>query len=368
MAPEGPVQQDVQVGGVRHWEGPVVDCDVHAVPASLDVLGPYLDDVWWRFLAGRGWQGPIGPQITYPPGYPATCRADWLPQDGRPPASAVDLVRRHILDATGVDRAVVSCYYGVDSVRHPDLGPAIARAVNDWLVAEWLQCDERLAGSITVAGRNPRAMADEIDRLGGHPQMVQVLVPVRSATLYGQRHWYPLYEAIVRNDLVMGLHWGGTLESAPSPTGWPSWYVEEYAAEVQMYAAQITSMVAEGIFQAFPTLRVSVLEAGFAWLPVWWWRLDKDWKGLRREIPWVTEPPSQVLRRHVRLSTSPLDVSEPRLMSAVLEWLNSDDLLMFASDYPHWHEDDIELLLGAASTDARGKIMSGNARTWYRLE
>ncbi len=350
-----------------YWAGSVIDCDVHAVPESLEALGPYLDSVWWRFLAGRGWGGPIGTQITYPPGYAASCRADWRPEDGRVPASDVEFIRTHILDAVGVDKALLSCYYAVESVRHPDLGPAIARALNDWLIAEWLATDERLVGSLAVAGRDPRAMAEEIDRLGGHPQVVQVLLPVRSSVLYGHRQWYPVYEAIVRNDLVMGLHWGGTVEGSPSATGWPSWYVEEYAAEIQIYTAQIISMVAEGIFQAFPALRVSVLEAGFAWLPAWWWRLDKDWKGLRREIPWVSEPPSRLLRRHVRLSTAPLDMSDVALLEATLGWLNSDELLMFASDYPHWHDDDVSLLLGAVGDDTRRKIMADNARAWYRL-
>ena len=33
------------------------------------------------------------------------------------------------------------------------------------------------------------------------------------------------------------------------------------------YQSQLTSLVAEGTFDRFPELRVSLIESGFAWLP-----------------------------------------------------------------------------------------------------
>ena len=134
---------------------------------------------------------------------------------------------------------------------------------------------------------------------------MQVLLPVRTNGLYGQRAYWPIFEAITRNDLVAGIHWGGQSEGAPSPTGYASYYAEEMAAETQVYGAQLTSMVIEGLFQKFPTVRVSMLEGGFAWMPTWAWNLNKKWKGLRREIPWVNRPPTEIIRDHIRFSTAP---------------------------------------------------------------
>lgn len=348
------------------WRGPVIDCDVHANVPTLDVLRRYQSDLWIQWAKERGWRGPVGVQDTYPAGVPTSVRDEWRPASAVP-ASNVGLLTEHVLDPWQVDFAVLSCYYAIDSLRHPDWAAALAAAVNDWLVDEWFSRDPRLVGSIVIPARDPVAAAKEIDRVGSHPQFVQVLVPIRSERLYGQRIFHPLYEAIVRNDLVMGLHWGGTTEEAPSTSGFPSWYVEEYAAEPQSYTAQLLSMVAEGVFQRFPDLRVAVLEGGFTWVPSWCWRMTKEWKGLRREIPWVDEPPLDLIRRHCRFSIAPTDAGPPEQMANILRWLGPENLLMFATDYPHRHDDDLAELLRLMPDDQRAKVMSETAREWYRL-
>jgi hypothetical protein len=348
------------------WTGTVIDADVHANVPSLETLYRYQEPVWVQWAKERGWAGPAGIRVAYPPNAPTTARDEWR-LDGAPPASDVTALRRHILDPWQVEKAVLNCYYGIDSLRHPDWAAALARSVNDWLIAEWLDRDPRLVGSLVVPARDPVAAAAEIDRVGGHPGFVQVMLPIRSEQLYGQRIWHPLYEAVTRNDLVLGLHWGGTPDGAPSTSGFPSWYVEEYAAETQVYGGQLISMIAEGVLRKFPTLRVSMLDCGFAWIPTWGWRMDKEWKGLRREIPWVDRPPMQLIRDHFRFSVAPLDAGPPAQMAKIIEWLGSDDLLMFATDYPHRHDDDIAEFLTVLPESMRANVMSETARRWYRL-
>lgn len=349
------------------WSGPVIDADAHVCVPSLDALLPYLDRTWREYTRERNWTGPGNIAFTYPPALNASVRPEWRPTDGTVPASQLGLLREHVLDTANVEVAVLNCYYGLDALRHPDWSAAVVRALNDWLVAQWLEQDDRLRASLVVPARDPAAMVAEIRRVGHHPGFVQVLMPVRSDRLYGNRSWYPVYEAMLEHDLVFGLHWGGTTDTAVSPSGWASWYVEEYAAEQQVYAAQITSLVSEGAFQALPDLRMTVGEIGFLWLPTFLWRLDKDWKGLRREVPWLSVPPSNVVRDHVRFATAPMDLGPSDELGCVIEWLESDDLLMFGSDYPHFHDDDLASLLGAMPTAMQAKTMADNARAWYRL-
>ncbi|MGG5822098.1 amidohydrolase family protein [Falsiroseomonas sp. HW251] len=348
------------------WTGLVIDCDVHANVPSLTALDRYLDPVWVVTAKERGWKGPVGLRLSYPPGAPTTARAEWR-HGAATPASDLATVQKEILDPWRVERAVLNCYYAIDAMRHPDWAAALSRAVNDWLIDEWLSKDPRLVASLVVPARDPVAAATEIDRVGHHPGFVQVLMPVRSERGYGQRIFWPIYEAMARHDLVMGIHWGGQAEQGPSPTGFASWYIEEYAAEPQVFAAQLTSLVIEGVFQKFPSLRVSMLEGGFTWLPTWAWNLNKKWKGLRRDFPWVDRLPTEIIRDHFRFSIAPTDMGPPDQMKRVLHWLGSEDMLMFATDYPHLHTDDLAALLALMAPTMKANVMSETARRWYRL-
>lgn len=348
------------------WSGPIIDVDVHAVVPSLDEIEPYMDDFLRGFCAERNWRGPPNAYV-YPPGLISTARPEWKPEDGRPAASSVDLVRQHVLDPWDVDYAIVNCQFPID-LGHPDVSAAFARAINDWLIAEWLDEDPRLRGSIVLPSRVPELVAAEIDRVGDHPAFVQAILPVRSGRGYGHRMYHPIYAALCRHDLVLGLHWGGANDGLPpTPSGWPSWYVEEYAAEIQVYEAQITSLVSGGVFQQFPDLRATLLEGGFLWLPQWAWRLDKEWKGMRREIPWVNRTPFSIIRDHMRFSVAPTDAGPPAELNRTIGWLQSDDILLFATDYPHYHDDDLATLLDAVPESMRPKLMAESAREWYRL-
>ena len=121
------------------------------------------------------------------------------------------------------------------------------------------------------------------------------------------------------------------------------------------------------MFTAYPDLRVAVLEGGFTWVSVWGWRFDKEWKGLHREVPWLNQRPMEVIKEHFRFSTAPADTGPAQYLPTVIEWLGSEDILMFATDYPHRHDTDIAVLLEAMPESMRPKVMSETARAWYRL-
>jgi uncharacterized protein len=348
------------------WQSTIIDCDVHANVPTIEALFEFQENVWVQAVKERGWSGPGGVSLAYPAGAPSTVRPEWRPATGVP-ASTVEMLQRDILDVWKPECAILNCYYGISSLRHPDWAIALAQSVNDWIIKYWLERDSRLRASIVIPARDPLAAAREIDRVGSHPGFVQVMLPVRSERLYGQRIFWPIYEAIVRNNLVAGIHWGGTSEDAPSPTGYAAWYAEEYAAETQVFASQLTSLIVEGVFQKFPSLRVSMLEGGFAWVPTWGWNMNQKWKALRREIPWVNRSPMDIIRDHFRFSIAPMDLGPPSHMAKIIEWLGTEDILMFATDYPHLHVGDLTELLSIMPERMKAKMMSETARSWYRL-
>jgi predicted TIM-barrel fold metal-dependent hydrolase len=137
-----------------------------------------------------------------------------------------------------------------------------------------------------------------------------------------------------------------------------------------VFATQLTNIVSEGVFDQFPSVRVALIEAGFTWLPAHMWRFDKEWKNLRRLIPWVKRAPSEYIREHVRLTVQPLDApaDNPKQLLQVIEQLGSEDMLLYASHFPRVHAADPEqaLLQHLPETAAR-KIRSENARALYGL-
>ncbi|HVR30668.1 MAG TPA: amidohydrolase family protein [Thermoanaerobaculia bacterium] len=345
----------------------LVDCDLHCEVPRVEALFPYLAEHWIEHIQNTMFKGAS--VSYYPRRSPVAARPGSLPDGGGPAGSSLELLRAQALDEAGVEIGILGCLYAVDSVHNPDVALAMASAVNDWQRAEWLDREPRLRGSIVVPVQIPELAAREIDRVADDPRFVQVLLPVRTEHPLGSRLYRPLWEAIVRHRLVAAIHFGGAPVQPPTPTGWPSYYLEEYVAMAQVFATQLTSLVVEGVFDLHPSLRVALLESGFTWLPAHLWRFDKEWRNLRRQVPWVKRAPSEYVREQVRVSIQPLDAPpEPRQLVEIVDQLGSDDMLLYASDYPHRHAFDVETdLLAHLPEASRRKIRSENARALYRL-
>jgi predicted TIM-barrel fold metal-dependent hydrolase len=344
----------------------VIDCDLHNELPALSVLFPYLPDHWVDYCNESAFVGPDAND--YPANAPITARPDSKPPSGRP-GSDLDLLRIQALEPWKTEVGILNCAYRVASVHNQDLAAALATAVNQWQVEAWLDTEPRLRASIVVPSQNPERSAREIDRWGHHPGFVQVILPVRSEAPYGNLRYDPIYEAASRHDLVVGVHYGGAPGHPSTPSGWALTYLEEYAGMAQVFQSQVISLIIEGVFDRFPTLRMALIEGGWTWLPSLLWRIDKEWKGLRHNTPWVKRLPSAYFHEHIRLTTQPMDApSNIGQLQQILEQLESDELLMFATDYPHWLFDAPEEALPAVIEEPLlSKVLSENARAWYRL-
>lgn len=341
--------------------GPI-DCDIHIDVRSVRALFPYLAEHWREYVYETSFKGPV--DTSYPPGAETSTRPDL-----RAARIDLDVVREQALEPFQTAIGILTCTYAVDSVRNPFAAAALASAVNDWQVNHWLSQEPRLRGSIVVPIQDPVLAAAEIDRVGGQPGFVQVLLPVHAEALYGNRRYYPVYEAALRHDLAIGIHFGGNPGSPPTAVGWPSYYIEEYVGMSHIFQSQVISLVTEGVFDAFPSLRVALIESGVTWLSSLMWRLDKEWKGLRREVPWVRRLPSEYIREHIRLTTQPIDLpDDSEGLLAIFDQVDAGDMLMFASDFPHNHAPESPAaFLAPLPAEAARKIMRDNAAAFYRL-
>ena len=321
----------------------IADCDIHPTPKSVPVeIYPYLSKRWQDYMETYGIiyrQGfPTGP--AFPKGQPNAARRDAYPPGGGKPGSDLDFMRSQHLDPNNVQLGILNPLSCGQGVQNQDFSAAYCNAVNHWQIAEWTSKESRLKASLMVPYEDPSASVKEIDLWGGDSNFAQILLLSRTAEPLGQRKYWPIFEAACRASLPVAVHAFGYGGAPVTGGGWPSFYIEEMVGHAENTQSLLTSMVFEGVFERFPTLKLILVEAGFAWLPALSWRLDKLWKRMRAEIPHVTRPPSELIRQHVWLTTQPMEEPEPREhLLDTIEWIGWEKLL-FATDYPHWDFDE----------------------------
>ncbi len=348
----------------------IADGDIHPARKSSTDFHPWLAKRWHDHAAlfgtpGRqGWQ--VGP--AYPKSQPNASRRDAYPPEGGRQGSSLSFMQAQHLDPNNVELGILNPLGVGQGMQNIEFSAAMCHAANEWQIAEWLSKDARLRGSVMVAYEDGPLAAAEIRARTGDPNFVQVLLLSRTAEPLGSRRYWPIYEAAAEAGLPVAVHAFGYGGAPITSAGWPSYYIEEMTGHAQCCQAVLTSMVVEGIFARFPSLKVILVEAGFAWVPPLAWRLDKHWKRLRAETPYLTRLPSEYIRDHVWFTTQPMEEPDPREhLRDTIDWIGWDRLI-FATDYPHWDFDDPAHALPLAIDDEqRRKFFIGNARTVYGL-
>src|SRR6201992_2181874 len=128
-----------------------IDCDIHPSVPNLKALFPYLTDHWRDIIVQRGVHELNS--IAYPANSPLTARPDWRVEGVRP-GSDLGLLRRHALDPFRTSIAIANCLYGVQLLFSEDMGAGFARAVNDWIGAQWLPQETPPRAPVGVAAQN----------------------------------------------------------------------------------------------------------------------------------------------------------------------------------------------------------------------
>ena len=125
----------------------------------------------------------------------------------------------------------------------------------------------------------------------------------------------------------------------------------------------LAAMIFDGVFHRFPGLRVAVVELGASWIVSWMKHLDQAFRAFRRlqDLSQVNMQPSEYVQKHIKVTP---------FAGEDIGWLLSteaQDLLLFASDYPH-HEgtDDpiarFEKTMDGVSELAKQKFYTDNFR------
>ena len=343
----------------------VIDTDIHHALPDWPTLQPYLAEPWRsKIVIPSSRVGSLGLEI-------GRNRSDAVTPSGGTPASDPDYLIQHLMVENRIDIGILTGnLYGWNVHPNPEYANAVVAAYNDWTIEQWLSPHSQLRGAITVNSNDPQAAAAEIDRLGPQTEMVMVIMGATSTAPYGQKFYHPIYEAAVRHNLPVGIHIaaaGTGIAPTVSAVGTPRTFFEYHTGLPRIYFVQLISLISEGVFEKYPELRWIFIEGGVAWLPHLMWRLDKEWKGLRREVPWVKRLPSEVIGEHCYFTTQPLEEPpNPDWLLQIFEMIDGENCLLYASDYPHWDFDARHVLNGLPARYRR-KIFQDNAERLFDL-
>ena len=281
-------------------------------------------------------------------------------------------MRAQLLDPLKVERAVLTFDVGLQgSAYNPLLAVELCRAVNRWSADRWLAGqDSRLYGAVLLPAESVDEAVAEIRRYADHHRMVLALVVCNAfARPFGHPAYYPIYRAAAEAGMPVGFHtgaeWVGRGQLAAA--GKPGSRLEYFTLLPQGVAHHVTSLLSHGVFDLIPGLKVLFIEQGFSWVPNLLWNLDAHWDLLKIENPQLKSLPSDAFRSHVRLTTQPFDESEdPKQLIESLEAFGGmDDLLCFATDYPHWDADEPSFVTTRLPKGWHEKVFFRNAEAFF---
>lgn len=337
-----------------------IDCDVHPRAPYLRELMPHFDAHWADTARYRD---VLMRELTsFPPNAPLMRRPDWgvAGESG----ATLETLRAQVLDRWRLRAAILNPMFAGAMMHDPHLGTALCRAHNDWIASEWLDKDARLRASIVINLGRPENAAAEVERVALDRRFVQVIVPVQTEIPLGRSVHKPIFEALVRHNLPLGIHAGSMFRNPASQSGFYSTFSEDYTAHISAFTAQVANIVSEGVFAEYPDLKIVLIESGVTWMPPFMWRFSKDWRGVRNEVPWVDRSPADMMRDHVRLTTQPFD-APAGVVAKIVQQLGSSDMLLFSSDYPHWHFDGDAAISDGMPEEQVGKMLIDNVLATY---
>jgi predicted TIM-barrel fold metal-dependent hydrolase len=327
----GTDERAVQQGRSRSW---IYDMDAHIIDTDEDIR-PFLDEHYQKrkgsLLALDEWhRGLI-----------------------RRPRAPQDLSERlRVLDEEGVICSVLfpSRAMDVNTMRDKAFVAAYCRAYNSF-IADVCRKAASLKAMAVLPFDNVSAAVEELTRSVTKLGLVGVVMSSYGLQEHiGSVKYWPIYEEMQRLNVHVGIHnsiQGGPIGDLRADTFMFQHTVGRPAATMTDCAALIYG----GVVEKFPRLRVSFLEARVAWVPYWMEYMDRKWEKRRSDAPLLTRKPSEYMTGgNFYYSAEPDEKALPYVLERI-----GEELIIFASDYPHGGSAFTGDLLGRSDVSERAK-------------
>ena len=257
--------------------------------------------------------------------------------DERAPHANDPQLRLWDLDDEGIWAELVYPSIGIwtSSIRDPVLLRAGAQAINDW-AAGFQAASPRYVCTASVPALRVEDAVAEIERCAalGFKAAFFPVAPPGGVDDWQAPLWDPVYAALESTETVMSFHIGTDPHDATTMHGGyyrgPGGALLNYVETTYGGQRAVTKLIAGGVFDRFPGLRVIVSEGGATWGPFIADRLDEGYRQHATAVrPTLRRMPSEYLFTNVYASFQ----HDRTAVAAVtaMGWRN----VLWGSDYPH---------------------------------
>ena len=292
------------------------------------------------------------------------------------------------LEQSGIECTVVYPSAGLAVGRIVDGQWAIAacRAYNNWLYEEFVNASPKIKGMALIPVQDVEAAVEELRRAIKELGMRGAMLPSNGEGIKGHlgaKVYWPLYEEAEKLGCCLAVH--GGCHHHFGMDSFSTYYPVHALGHPFGIMVQAASMLAHGIFDRFPKLRVAFLEGGATWVPFFMDRIDRSYNKAHFQVdltgelligPKQDEKASDYFKRHIqegRIFVG-FDCDDSGLGFAVRK--AGREPFLFASDFPHEifdaevcrHELNELLSREDLTLEDKEAVVGGNAAKLYKLK
>jgi predicted TIM-barrel fold metal-dependent hydrolase len=370
------------------------DTDAHVGP-YVDVLDPYLtvDDKtrlagWVQFQTTsrnghisynrgqRTYQRRLYSEAveTAPGGYMAGFTGVKRQRAISPDVDRSSIARIADMDFEGADVNFLlpSGWFGTFTMdQDVALEMGMYRAFHRWMTDYCGPFPDRLGGVVLVSSRDVEGSVHEMRRAARERWAWGVLVYAPYGTPIDLPSLDPIWAEAQELDLSAVLH-TFTVMPPYAPGGLDTWdnlWLQRSAAHPWCGMRNMAALIGSGLLDRFPRLRLGCLEAGHGWLPFWMARLDEHMETIRSALPpnLKHHPSEYVMGGRYYQS---IEMSEGEKVTNMVADIVGENVLMYASDYPHGESafpESTNIVLGwkSMTEERKQKLFWDNAVRFY---
>jgi uncharacterized protein len=290
------------------------------------------------------------------------------------------------LEQTGITWTVLYPTAGlaVGRIIAEDWAVIACRAYNNWLYEKFLNKNPRLKGVALIPFQNVETAAAELRRAVKELGMIGGMLPSNGEAIQGHlgnKTYWPIYEEAEKLACALAVHVGCLHQMGLD--FFSTYYPAHALGHPFSLMIQAAAMLAHGVFERFPRLRVAFLEGGATWVPFMMDRLDRSYHDGHMQMsldgnllggPKQGEKASEYFNTQLREGRIfvGFDCDDDGLGTAVKK--AGREGFLFGSDFPHEVFDaakcrhEIEELLEREDLTREDKqaVLGGNALKLYR--